>query len=525
MAEVGKREDATLRDYALIIWRRKWVVLAIAATLGASAVAYSLIQTPLYRASAQLVYESQIDVADPLSTGGYLDSAQLQLELDSVAQVVASPDLRKSAEATMPHDTSLSAYSVSAAPDVKSSSAAGNTASITAVAPSADTAARVANAYAEAFIALRKARGQAIVRQAESAIQLEIDSYQTVAQRQSPEYLTLQQRLQDLKILEATFTGNFRLLALATVPTSPFSPKPLRNAMLGFLAGLVIGMGLVLLLDQFDMRVRTDDEAVAIFGMPLLGRIRRLPARTLEQQPLVVMDDSANPAAEAIRKLRGNLDFADIDGDLKSLFITSSLQHEGKSITVCNLAISLAAAGKRVVLVDGDLRRPQVHRYLNLPNGTGLSTVLTGKTDLVPGLRTFALGRRLTQVRAMNEAEAAAEQENRLYVLTSGPTPPNPAEMVASKSFVASVAELETAFDLVIIDAPALLAVGDTAAIASCVDGLIFLMDLKRVRRPVLLEAARQVTQMPCRKLGLVVIGKSPSWREERTYSYYAHAE
>lgn len=526
-AVVGDGQDAILRDYVRVVWRRRLIVVGVAVLLAASALAYSLVKSPLYKASAQLIYENQLDVADPLSTGGYVDAEQRQLELASVEKVIASPEVVRSAETLLLADKgNLSSYTVSAVPDTQSSSSGSNTVSITAVSPSADTAARVANSYAVAFTASRKAREQARVRQAVEVVERRIDSYQSASQRQSPEYLTLQQRLQDLLILEATVTGNFRVLAPATVPTTSFSPMPVRNALVGFVAGLVIGVGFVLLLGQFDTRVRTEDEAGRILDMPLLGQIRRIPAKTLDQQPLVVLNSGHDSAAEAMRKLRGSLQFTNVDGDVKSLFITSCLQHEGKSLTACNLALAFAAAGTRVVLVDGDLRRPQVHRYLNLPNATGLSTVLSGRTDLLPGLRAFSLGRSPTRVGPVNETAANQVQENRLYVLTSGPVPPNPAEMIASKSFAALVDELQGAFDLVIIDAPALLAVGDTAAVARCVDGLVFLADLTRSRRPLLVEAAKQVAQMPCRKLGLVVLGRSPSRREERDYySYYAHGE
>ena len=224
-----------------------------------------------------------------------------------------------------------------------------------------------------------------------------------------------------------------------------------------------------------------------------------------------------------MRKLRSNLEFANIDGDLKSLCITSCLQHEGKSVTVCNLAISLAAAGNRVVLVDGDLRSPQVHRYLRLRNAVGLSTVLTGRSDLHATLRARSVGPSLTIADTAGGADAASIPEPRLRVLTSGPLPPNPAEIIASKSFARLIGELRDEFDLVIVDTPALLAVGDAAATARCVDGLVFLVDLTRAKRPLLLEAAAQISQMSCRKLGLVAVGPPPSRRSERDhYSYYS---
>jgi Mrp family chromosome partitioning ATPase len=395
---------------------------------------------------------------------------------------------------------------------------------ITAVSWSAATAARVATAYASAFAELRKTEQQDQVRQAEAVVQGQLDSFTTATSRQSAEYFTLLQRLQDLQILEATVTGNFRVLVPATRPTSPFSPDPARNLAMGLVAGLVFGIGLALVLEQFDTRVRTKEEAAEITGVPVIGTLRRLSSKTLGEDPLTVLSDSRSPAAEAIRKVRGNLEFADVDGDLRSLVITSALQHEGKTLTVCNLALSMAAAGRRVVLVDGDLRRPQVHRYLDIPNREGITTVLMGKSELREALRTRAVEPMVT-VSVGGGAMPLAAAGERLHVLTSGPLPPNPAEVIASKSFAGIITELEAEFDLVIVDSPALLAVGDTAAVARCVDGLVLLVDLTVAKRPLLEEASRQIDQMPCRKLGLVVVSNGHGHKYTHHYSYHTRVE
>jgi capsular exopolysaccharide synthesis family protein len=226
--------------------------------------------------------------------------------------------------------------------------------------------------------------------------------------------------------------------------------------------------------------------------------------------------------AEAIRKVRGNLEFANVDGDLKSLVVTSPLQHEGKSLMVCNLALSIAATGKRVLLVDGDLRRPRVHLYLDLPNVEGVATALTGRRDVQGAIQLIAVGPRLAQ--PTNRVGTEGVTGGHLHVLTSGPAPPDPAELVASRSFANMMADLRGSFDLVIVDSPAVLAVGDTAAIARSVDGLILLVALSRARRPVLQEAARQVNQMPTRKLGLVVLSNSTAPGYAHRYEHHAEA-
>ena len=521
-ALVNSGYDPALSDYARTIWQRKWIVILVAVAVTALALGYSFVQTPLYEASAQLLYESQLNVADPLSTS-WADSSQRQTELANVATVIASPELATSARAILSQAAAPS-FSVEAVPNAKTNSSTGqsdgSTVSIKAISPSADLAARAANAYARAFTAYRKAREQARVRQAEQVVKNSMDAFTSEASRRTAEYLTLAQRLQDLQILEATATGNFTILAPATVPDAPFTPRPVRNGLMGLVAGLVLGIVIALTVAQFDTGVRSQDEAVALLGMPLWGQIRKMPRGTLDEDPLVVLDESHSQSAEAFRKLRGSLEFANVDQPVKSFFITSTLQHEGKSVTVCNLALALTEAGNRVVLVDGDLRRPQVHRYFKLPNATGVSTVLTGRTELKAAMGSRTVGRKSV---ALGSASASLHVDSSLGILTSGPIPPNPAELIASKSFAALIDRLEAEFDTVIVDAPALLAVGDTAAIARCVDGMVFLVDLTHAKRPLLQEAADQISRMPCRKLGLVVIDKALRRTGYDHYRYDSH--
>lgn len=523
----NERRGMALSAYGRVLWRGKWIIIVATAVLCGLGFAYSSMKTPLYQASSQLIYENQINVSDPLSTGGSSDPAQRQADIDSVATVIGSPQLVKSAEALLsPSGDRLPDYSVLAATDVtQSQSGISNTVSITAVSPDAEAAAAVANAYAEAFTAYRKASVQAAVKQAESVVQSRLDTYLSDASKQSGDYAILQQRLQDLQILEATTTGNFRVLVRAGAPAAPFSPKPMRSGLMGAVGGFVIGAGIVLLLAQFDTRVRTQEEAAAIFAVPVLGHIRKATPKSIEEQPLFVLSDAHSPAAEAVRKLQWSLEYAeDLESDLKSILLTSCLQGEGKSLTLCNLALAMAATGKRVVLVDADLRRPRMHRYLNLPNAVGVSTVLAGRTEVAKALHTRLVGTSVITKGPDGEVDGAQDGANRLHVLTSGPLPPNAAHTIASKRFALLIDELKAQFDMVLVDAPALLAVGDSAAIARVVDGLVFLVDLTRARRPLLVEAASQIALMPCRNLGLIVMTQRAAGRGyENSYSYYSH--
>ena len=526
-APVNSGHEPTVRDYALAVWQRKWIVILVTAAITALALVYSVARTPLYEASAKLLYEAQLNVTDPLSTGG-ADSAdvlQRQTELANVASVIESPGLVRSARAILSREAPISSVKVGTVFDAGSSSSTdqsgAGTVSIRAVSPSAEMAARVANAYAQAFTEYDKTRGQARVRQAEQVVRDWMQTFTSEASRRTAEYLDLQTRLRDLQILEATAVGNFTILAPAAVPDAPFAPRPVQNGLMGLAAGVVLGILVALTVAQFDTRVRSQDEVVALLGMPILGHVRKMPRGTVDERPLVVLDEPHSHSAEAIRKLRGNLEFASVDEPVKSVFITSALQGEGKSVTVCNLALALAEAGERVVLVDGDLRRPQVHKYFKLSNSAGVSTVLTGRTELKAALRSGLVGQRIVTV---GGDTASSNGDSSLHILTSGPIPPNPAELIASKSFAALIDSLEAEFDMVLVDSPALLAVGDTVAIARCVDGLVFLVDLTRARQPVLQEAANEISLMPCRKLGLVVMAKVLRRNGHSYYHYESHS-
>ena len=219
--------------------------------------------------------------------------------------------------------------------------------------------------------------------------------------------------------------------------------------------------------------------------------------------------------------VRTNLDFLNVDADIASVVVTSCVQGEGKSVAVANLAVSMALAGKKVIVVDGDLRRPRQHQYFALPNEVGVSTLITGQTNLAQSLQAVEVagsgpGASSADFATWSRGTDALEH---LYVLTSGPLPPNPGEIVAAKRFTATIERLQREADLVIVDSPAMLPVGDASAIASSVDGLVFLVDMPLVKRPQLAQAADQLRRLPCRLLGTVVRGDEHG---SGRYAYYS---
>ena len=537
MTPTNEQNDGlSLRAYLRVVARRKWLILALVVVCCAGALAYSLTRTPLYKATAQLIYEPQVNVAD-LSSGSSVDSAQRSADLESVATLLVGSAIRDAAGSRI-GDLGDSWYTITAETQLAADNS-GNYSSIvlvTAVSPDADVAAKAANAYAVAFVAWRQQREQDRLQQAATVVQDTLDTYDTEAARASTEYLMLQQQYRNLQILKQTATGNFSVIIQATAPSAPFSPRVARTGGMGLAGGLVLGLLLALLLEQFDTRLRSEDQILALLPYPVLGRIPRTAKKEVANGSVVsTLSQPSGPVAESFRLLRSNLDFVNLDGGVRTVILTSSAQGEGKSITICNLAVSLALSGKRVALVDGDLRSPHVHTYLGLGNAVGLSSVLVlrAKLDdavvrmpLVPvtqrrtaqPLGTPRAGERGAEVVKLSSADAGGASGESMWtrsdsggarpllVLTSGVTPPNAGELIASSRMKTVIDALAAEADIVLVDAPAMLVVGDTAALASSVDGLVYVVDADIARRPMLERAAEQLEQLPCRKLGVVLM-------------------
>jgi non-specific protein-tyrosine kinase len=528
--EEGAPAGVTLRDSLNVLWRRKWVVIVVTLLVTCAAFGASYLQAKVYEAQTDLIYEQELDVSNPLTGSSYSDPTSRLVELAAVDAVIKSPPMEQRV-ATLLEDQGVSAADYEVRSETVAS-ASGNyqtdsVVSILATSNDPATATAVSQAYADAFVSWRKEHLRTQIQAAEQAVKAEMREYPDAA-KESSDYVILQQRLRDLQILGATVTGNFRVLVPATVPEEPISPMPVRNAALGFVVGLLLGVGFAFLLEQLDTRVRRPDDVAAVLGQPVLARIPHLSRDQAKSHQLVTLAHPADPASEAFRLLRSNLSYMDVDHKAKTILVTSSLQGEGKSVLVANLAVTLALSGKKVVVVDADLRRPRQHRLFDLDNTVGASSLVAGESELGASLQPVSVlpAEDSDGGRGDNFAAWAAggDAVTRLWVLTSGPIPPNPGELVASGRFAALLSRLRAEADVVLVDSPALLAVGDTTALAAEVDGLIFLVDMEKARRQVLQAAADQLYRLPCAMLG-VAIRLQTGGRGEYYYSHYRYTE
>lgn len=582
--ELREPQGMTLRDYARVLARRWWLILLVTVVAAGSAFAFSVAQTKMYQADAKLLYESSISVASPLTGATSDNPTNRQAELAAAVTILGSPDMQERGTGLVEDQLGgppPAAYEVEGEVESSGSDTSYTDSVVIVMGRSEDpaVAAAAANAYAEAFVGWRKEKERTAVNDAIAALKDRMKQYKGAA-KQSTEYVILAQRLEDMEIRKATITGNFRLVVPAVVPESPYEPKPLRSAILGLAVGLFAGIGLAFLLEQFDTRIHGAAEVARILRRPVLGRIPRFGkgrggTADADESRVVALSDPDGAAAEAFRVLRSNLEFMSIDADVRSIGITSSEQGEGKSVTACNLAVSLALAGKRVILVDGDLRRPRIHRYLGLENDRGVTTVVTGKDDPLDALQRVDVSAASAKAREQADeepgdafdADADAEDEvgdaivgaaaageaelaeigddepgglggfldgslasdngqgARLSVLTRGPRAPNPGEITASQRFADVIAAYVEVAEIVLIDTPAFLAVGDAGAMARAVDSLLFVVDPDQVRRPTLEAAAERLAHLPAPLLGVVVLRRraGAAYRSSYEYGYYSH--
>lgn len=295
--------------------------------------------------------------------------------------------------------------------------------------------------------------------------------------------------------------GNETLITLTTVeeptvPLSPESPKPPVILGLGLVAGLSLGIAALALRETLDTRVRAEEDITEITDVTVLGRVSF--DRQIQQGVLVSQADAGSPLAEGFRTLRNNLQFLDVGSPSRSFVVTSSVQGEGKSSVAVNLAISLRTAGHRVLLVDADLRRPDVAELLGLEGAVGLTDLLTDQATLDDVVQFWG--------------------NDELAVLPAGTVPPNPNELLVSTKMRELVDRLHQHYDTIIFDAPPLVPVSDAAVLGTMTSGALMVVGVGRAHKPQLKKAVDALQVMDVRVFGLV-----PTLLPSRGADSYGH--
>lgn len=321
-----------------------------------------------------------------------------------------------------------------------------------------------------------------------------------LAQQAATQFIALVQTLETPPGKTAP-TVRVEVVAGPKVGDAPVSPTPVRNASLAMVLGLVAGIGTAALRESLDTTVKSAELLQSLTGAAVLSAVPYDPRA--KKAPLIIEGSARSARAEALRQLRTNLQFVNVDSPPRTLVITSAVPGEGKSTTACNLAIVFAEAGKRVLLLDADLRRPSVADYLGLEGAVGLTNVLAGQASINDALQPWG--------------------RSGITVLPSGSVPPNPSELLGSRHMGELLGALRTGFDVVIVDTPPLLPVTDAAVAASRADGTVLVSRCGKTTSSQACEAAHALAAVGARVIGSV-LNMAPG-NTTASYSYYDYGQ
>jgi capsular exopolysaccharide synthesis family protein len=510
----GPRPD--LEDALQILWRYKWSIIAISLLMLAVAVFVSRRQTPVYESEARVLV-----VPIDLGTETGPEEPNLATEaqvLSSVAVAIIVTERTESSEAPR---TLLGDLSVDQPTDTDILEIAYRDAD-------PETARDFANAFAQAYLEYRESIADEAVAQAREAIELELETLQrrlrTVERLLAPldlddpdrgslqgeqsllQTLILQAQLAQLQIPQEVSVG--RVIQPASIPSSPISPNHVVNGAFGLVAGLALGGGLAFLRERTSGRVRTTDEAEDYLGAPVLGAIPRVPQwRRRKRAFLVARTQWGSPAAEAYRILRASV-LSAVQGDGRSIVVTSPHGGEGKTATVANLAVVLARAGKRVSVVSADLRRPRLHEFFRANGDTGLTDVLAGRASLDQAMQKITYA----------TSTAAERGSVSLWILPSGRVPENPAELLSSPAMEQVLTALEGSSDIVLIDVPPILPVSDALVVATLAGNVLLVIGPKSSNQTAIVSARQRLDKVGAHIIGGVLNG--PDASSVQTYTY-----
>lgn len=504
-----------LRDYVRVLREQRWLVLAVVVLFCAAAVAYSVRQDPVYSAEVSLSFRSENDDFGDLGAG--IPTTQSPEQRAAIAaQSIRTIDVAREAARELDGDVEAEQLlgSVSASPEART-----NLVVLRARAGTAEDARDYANAYAKAI---------------EDTVTEDVrDNYTARARDLRKEIKALGNRREDFGVRSANrsrlvlletlsrFADPVQLVRPAATPANPDSPRPVRNLIVGALLGLTIGLVLGFLRDSLDRRFKSAVELKDDLRLPLVGHVRdEVLGRVLVSAN--GRGSLTQEEMEAFRILRTNLDFLDVDRPISTIVVTSALPEEGKSTVSAALACAYAITGRRVLLVEADLRRPTLAKRLGLQPAPGLSDYLAGKAGPREVVQPVRIDAPVTGVAVNGEGEGAGHRVASLVCVTAGSQTPQPAELLGSERFKAFIAQVREVYDIVVLDTSPLLSVVDTLSLIPSVDGVLLCVRSSKTTREQARAAKGALDHFPPRPTGVVVTGVRPG--DEQDYGYYSYA-
>lgn len=546
-----------LKLYARLALRWSWLVILCALLGGVVAFLISINTTPIYQASSKVIINeartpnaaNYNDIlaservartyADLMKRSSVMDEAFVRLGLDP-----ALADDQISAVTVSPiRDTQLVALTIEG-PNPQLIAAVANTLPAVFV----DELRKIqVSRYAESKVSLTQQLDE-MNRQIETTrLQLSELEVQRTAQDEleynqlnnaltqyQTSYANLLQSYESLRLTEAQSTDTIVLIESASVPTEPVRPNVLINTLLAAVVGALIALGIIFLAEYMDDRVQTPEDLQRISNLPVLGAIGMTPdkdsSKTAREKKmrsrrnsggaatnghnaedegelaeLISITDPRHPIVEAYRRLRTNLQYYNLDTGLSTMMLTSTEPGEGKSNTSANLAVVMAQAGSRVILVDADLRKPRQHHIFGVPRQPGLAEAV----------RSGVFSRELLR--------PVAGVPN-LRLLTVGESVPNPAEVLGSQRMRDLVKQMRAEADILIFDTPPLLAVTDAQIVGHLVDGALVVINSQKTGAGAVHRALQSLTQVSVPVMGVVLNRLSGTGRSYYYYyQYYSH--
>ncbi|MEO7555929.1 MAG: polysaccharide biosynthesis tyrosine autokinase [Acidimicrobiales bacterium] len=518
-----------IRSYLGVVQRRFWVIFLVAVVVMLPPLVFELRQDAVYEASGRVLLQKSI--SEQLLAG---DQSFVDTRNDTDIEVMQSQDVKAAVDEALGHAPSISLARVGTTTLV----------TVTATAGSPQQAATDATTFSKVYVKTRKDKlveelitastelqkrisdldGQlkevdapladidnqiaaatkpedrAALQAQRTAVESRIGaSSQSITTRRAS-YASQLDRLQFAA--NTTVTGGAQVVTEAVSNPSAISPHPLRAGLTALGVGLAVGLGLAFLFEQLDDSIRSKSQLEMVTRLATVGLIPSVPEWKRSQHEVVSIGQESSSASEAYKSLRTSVQFMGIERTVAVIQVTSALPSEGKTTTVGNLGVALARAGKRVVLVDSDLRRPRLHQLFGLSNDEGLTSVLLGDKSLA-------------------DAVIPVPGERRLAVLPSGPVPPNPSELLIVRRYAQLIETLRSQSDYVIIDTPPVLPVADARIVAGVVDATLLVVAANASAEKDIKRSLELLQQVDANIVGTVLNDIPSRGRYSYGYGYW----
>lgn len=512
----------TLRDYLRVL-RRYWIAIVLIAAIGAAAgLADAKSQTPVYTATASVAFQ---DPAQDLPLVGL--SPGLIESPGAVASATAETITRPQIMARVKQNLRTDEPVASLAGGV---SGAVTTAGLLEVSGSWSNpafAARLTNSVAAIVVAQANRDARKSYATAASDVRRQIVQLGSPSGRRAPGAAMQAQVLENTLARLVTlshFAQTAQLARSAQAPTSASSPKTTRSAIIGLVLGLALAILLAFVRDAMDRRLKTTAEVESSFELPILGHVRKRAMGKVAQKEALT-DRSFHSDVEAFRILRRNIEFLNIDSPPRSVVVTSALPEEGKTTVAASLALAMASAGKRTLLIDCDLRRPDLATRLEIERAPGLSDYLMGEKASTEITHRVQVVEAPSQNGKGTAHPAPGPEPLALTVVPAGTPTSHAAELLGSRRFRQFIEQAAAAYEAVVMDSSPLLPVADTLEMLPAVDAVVVCARESKTRREDALAVRSALERVPNQPVGVVITGIKPGRSDYSLYSYsYGYA-